>query len=68
MNTAWSDLMIMRDSQQSQQTSRECAMHCQMGPQDTMPILDCATGSHGVLPHMQQSLGLSSPCGVKACQ
>src|SRR2546430_544157 len=68
MNPAWSHLMIMRDCQQSQQTSRKGAMYCQMGPQDTMPILDSATGPHGVFPHMQQGLGLFVPCGVKACQ
>ena len=57
MNAAWSHLMIMRDSQQSQHASRERAMHRQMRPQDTMPILDSATGSHGVFPRMTARLG-----------
>ena len=58
--------MIMPDRQQSQHARREGAMHGQMGPDNTMPILHGTTGSHGLLPHVQQSLSLFSPCRIQA--
>src|SRR5947209_6308625 len=66
MNAAWSNVMIMPDSQQSQQARRERAMHRQMRPHDTMPILHGETFSHGLLPHVQQGLGLFVPCRIQA--
>ena len=60
--------MIMPDRKPRQHASREGAMHGQMGPDNTMPILHGTTGSHGLLPPVQQSLSLFSPCRIKALQ
>src|SRR6266571_2362417 len=67
MNSTWSDVMIMPDSQQSQHARRERAMHRQVRPDDTMPILHSSTGSHGMFPLVQQGLGLFAPGRIQAC-
>src|SRR5712692_1657213 len=68
MNTAWSDLMIMPDSQESQHASRERAMHGQVGPHHAVPILHRAAFSHGALPDLQQGLSGFSPGRIQALQ
>src|SRR5712691_1193594 len=68
MNTAWSGLMIMPDSQESQHASRERAMHGHVGPHNAVPILHRAAGSHGALPGMQQGVSGFSPGRIHALQ
>src|SRR5581483_202103 len=54
MNTTWSNLMIMPDSQQSQHASRKSAMHSQVRPHNAMPVFDGAARPNGVLPRREQ--------------